>query len=88
MHARALLAALLSAAPAAADVIGPNGRVIECYCTDTVGARVELGERICLSVDGRAFLALCDMSLNVPIWRDTGEGCLGAVLPTTPAPAG
>ena len=87
---RTLLVLLLSALPAAADVIGPGGRVIECYCTDTQGARVELGERICLVVNGRAFLALCDMSLNVPIWRDTGEGCLGAGAPPppmTPIPA-
>lgn len=88
MAIRAILLAMLVSAPAAADVIGPGGRVIECYCTDTGGARVELGERICLMVDGRAFLALCDMSLNVPIWRDTGEGCLGAALPITPAPRG
>lgn len=81
---RALATLLLLAAPAAADVVGPGGRVIECYCTDAGGARVEIGQRICLSVDGRAFLALCDMSLNVPIWRDTGEGCLGAELPMTP----
>ncbi len=86
MRAGLLLCVL--ACPALADVTGPGGRTIECYCTDTAGARVELGQRICLSVDGRAFLALCDMSLNVPIWRDTGEGCLGAYLPMTPSPAG
>ena len=91
MALRAILLAMLASTPAAADVIGPGGRVIECYCTDTSGARVELGERICLMVDGRAFLALCDMSLNVPIWRDTGEGCLGAALaspPSEPSPRG
>ena len=86
MALRAILLAMLASTPAAADVIGPGGRVIECYCTDTSGSRVELGERICLMVDGRAFLALCDMSLNVPIWRDTGEGCLGARSRATPAP--
>lgn len=52
----------------------------ECFCTDRSGARVELGETICLIVDGRAFLARCEMSLNVPAWRDTGAGCLGARL--------
>ena len=84
MTSRPAIIALLLASPAAADVIGPGGRVIECYCTDTAGERVELGERICLYVDGRAFMALCDMSLNVPIWRDTGDGCLGAAA----APSG
>ena len=72
------IAAILLAGPALADVTGPNGKVIDCYCTDTQGARVELGETICLFVDGRAFMALCDMSLNVPIWRDTGQGCLSS----------
>ena len=72
------IASILVAGPALADVTGPNGKVIDCYCTDTQGARVELGETICLFVDGRAFMALCDMSLNVPIWRDTGQGCLSS----------
>lgn len=69
----------LCAFPAFADVTGPNG-TIDCYCTDTQGSRVELGESICLKVDGRAFMAKCDMSLNVPIWRDTGDGCLSSEL--------
>lgn len=71
----------LMAAPALADVTSPSGKTVECYCTDTQGARVELGETICLRVDGRAFMAQCDMSLNVPIWRDTGTGCLSSSLP-------
>lgn len=69
----------LCAFPAFADVVGPN-RTIECFCTDTQGSRVELGESICLQVDGRAFMARCDMSLNVPMWRDTGTGCLSSEL--------
>jgi hypothetical protein len=68
--------------PAAADVTGPNGRTIDCYCTDSEGLRVELGETICLVVDGRAFMAQCDMSLNVPMWRDTGSGCISSSLET------
>ena len=74
-----IIAALL-ATPAAADVIGPGGKVIDCYCTDSKGARVELGQEICLFVDGRAFMALCDMSLNNPIWRDTGRACVSSGL--------
>lgn len=79
---RTALIFTLLAGTALADVKGSDGRVIECYCTDTQGARVELGEKICLVVDGRAFMALCDMSLNVPIWRDTGVGCLSSSLET------
>ena len=52
-----------------------GGKVIECYCTDTYGERVELGESTCLFVDGRSFIARCEMSLNNPIWRDTGVEC-------------
>ena len=72
---------MLTALPAQADVTSPSGKTVDCYCTDTQGARVELGEVICLFVDGRAFMAQCDMSLNVPIWRDVGQGCLSSSLP-------
>lgn len=70
----------LSMTPALADVKGPGGRVIECYCTDKTGGRVELGETICLQVDGRMFMAQCQMSLNVPMWREVQEGCLSSQL--------
>jgi len=68
-----------------------GGKTVDCYCTDSAGGRVELGEEICLYVDGRAFMARCEMSLNNPIWRDTGRGCLSsrrlpAHGPLTPAP--
>ena len=78
-------AVCLAAAPAAAD-IEYNGRTVDCYCTDSTGGRVELGESICLFVDGRAFMAKCEMALNNPIWRDTGEGCHSSSL-MTPRPA-
>ncbi len=64
--------------PAFADVTGPGGKVIDCYCTDSTGGRVELGQSICLHVNGRAFTARCEMSLNVPMWRETGDGCVSA----------
>lgn len=75
----ALLAGLLTG-PIRADVIGPGGKVIDCYCTDRNGGRVELGEMICLQVDGRMFMAQCQMSLNVPMWREISEGCLSSRL--------
>ena len=77
MRSALILIAALS--PAQADV-PTGGRTIPCYCTDTVGARVELGALACLNVDGRAFMARCEMALNVPIWRDTGDGCLSSRL--------
>ena len=80
-----LALALILATSAFADVIGPGGKKIDCYCTDTQGARVELGETICLFVNGRAYMALCDMSLNVPTWRDTGETCLSSRRAPSPS---
>ena len=81
------LAALLVllAAPALADVTS-GGKTIECYCTDTSGARVEMGETICLQVDGRMFMAQCQMSLNVPMWRKVSDGCLSSSVRPFPAP--
>ena len=59
---RILAAFVLIASPACADVIGPGGKVQDCFCTDTSGARVELGETVIgvpaeLSLDGSASLA-------------------------------
>ncbi|MEY8831294.1 hypothetical protein AB9K34_23220 [Sedimentitalea sp. XS_ASV28] len=71
---------LACTSPALADVTGPGGKVQECYCTDKSGARVDLGETICLQVDGRMFMAQCQMSLNVPMWREIREGCLSSRL--------
>lgn len=72
--------ALAMGGPVFADVIGPGGKVRDCYCTDSQGARVELGETICLRVDGRMFMAQCQMSLNVPMWREVQQGCLSSRL--------
>ncbi|SEP57364.1 hypothetical protein [Thalassovita taeanensis] len=70
---------LLAATPALSDAtIG--GKTVDCYCTNSTGARVELGETICLQVDGRMFMAQCQMSLNVPMWREVQHGCLSSSL--------
>ncbi len=69
-----LLAMLATPALAGGTTVG--GKTIDCFCTDTKGLRVELGDVICLRVNGRDFLAQCDMSQNVPTWRDIGEGCV------------
>lgn len=77
---------LLLATPALSDAtIG--GKTVECYCTDTGGARVEMGEMICLQVDGKMFMAQCQMSLNVPMWRKISDGCLSSSLPQSLQPA-
>jgi hypothetical protein len=75
-----LLVALLIALPgmALAQEKAQSGKTVDCYCTDRTGARVELGQSICMQVDGRMFTAQCQMSLNVPMWRETQEGCLSS----------
>ncbi len=57
-----------------------NGVPVDCYCTDKQGQRIEVGETICLQVDGRMFMAQCQMSLNVPMWREISPGCLSSSL--------
>jgi len=49
----------------------------DCYCTDSAGKRVELGETACLTIGSRRVLARCDMSVNNPTWRTETEGCPG-----------
>ena len=58
-----------------------QSKTVDCYCTDQGGARIELGETICLHVNGRSFLAQCQMSLNSPMWRETQEGCYTSRAP-------
>ena len=70
---------LACASPAMADGTY-NGKAVDCYCTDSTGGRVELGEKICLHVDGKSFMAQCQMSLNNPMWRKISDGCLSSSL--------
>ena len=77
---RAFLISLMIASPALADVTSPSGKTVECYCTDKAGSRIELGETICMQVDGRMFMAQCQMSLNSPMWREVQSGCLSSSL--------
>ncbi|MEO0912294.1 MAG: hypothetical protein AAFY59_04795 [Pseudomonadota bacterium] len=66
--------------PSQAQAPAPPVRKIDCYCTDKTGDRRELGELVCLDVDGRLFLARCEMSLNNPMWREVADGCVSASL--------
>ena len=76
------LIALPAVTVAVADVSYPSGKTVECYCTDRNHNRIEMGETICLQVDGRMFMAQCQMSLNVPMWREVQQGCLSSSLST------
>lgn len=75
-----LVAAVIAAAPPALADYNLNGKMIDCYCTDSTGGRIEIGDMICLQVDGRMFMAQCQMSLNVPMWREIRDGCLSSQL--------
>lgn len=46
----------------------------EYFCTNR-GERVDIDEYSCLNIDGKTFQAQCDISLNDPMWRLTGEAC-------------
>lgn len=86
---KAILPLLLVAATPALSDATIGGKTVECYCTDRNGARIEMGEMICLQVDGRMFMAQCQMSLNVPMWRKISDGCLSSSLsprPSSPLP--
>ena len=76
---RILIALFLMTTPALADQT-LAGKTVDCYCTDSNGKRVEMGEMICLHVGGRSFMAQCQMSLNNPMWREISQGCLSSSL--------
>lgn len=48
-----------------------------CYCRDSSGGEVKVGETACLVINGKSYLALCDMakSQNNTTWRRQQEGC-------------
>ena len=50
-------------------------RYPDCFCTDSTGKRVELGQTTCLRIGSQTFTARCAMSLNNPTWRRVSEGC-------------
>ena len=74
-----LLTLGLMASPVLADY-NMNGKIIDCYCTNSTGGQVDIGEMICLHVDGKMFMAQCQMSLNMPMWRKISDGCVSSEL--------
>lgn len=79
LFAPLLFIAMLVATPAGSQTFEPlpakeGYSYPESYCSNR-GHRVEMGELSCLRVDGRAFLARCGMSLNVPVWRTIQDSC-------------
>ena len=50
-------------------------RYPDCFCTDSDGQRIELGQTTCLTIGSQSFTARCAMSLNNPTWRRVSDGC-------------
>ena len=64
----------------------PPLKPIELYCTDRDGARIELGEVVCIRAGcDPPYLARCDMSLNNVMWRKVQDGCPAVSLPIAAA---
>ncbi|MEF0939075.1 hypothetical protein [Rhizobium sp. BR 362] len=47
----------------------------DCYCKNTDGKLHAVGEIACLTVDGKSYLAQCEMNLNVTSWSKLQDGC-------------
>ena len=71
----------------AADGMSAQTKWPECFCTDRYGKRHEIGDIICLTVDGRSYEAKCVMAQNNPFWRDLNRGCLAASVPPWQLPS-
>lgn len=46
-----------------------------CYCTDSQGNRVEVGQMACLQIGSRQVMSRCEKARNLVIWRHQTEGC-------------
>ena len=78
------LAGAASAEPRVADrYIPPKPKegysYPDCYCTDSSGQRVEVGELACLRIGSREGTSRCEKARNLVIWRHEEEGCAPGV---------
>jgi len=85
-----ILAGLSPAAGLAAEVFVPpppkeGYSYPECKCSNR-GEMLPMGALVCLRVDGKTFLARCEMSLNNPTWRRVQDGCPSASAPSFSEP--
>ncbi|MCO6186420.1 hypothetical protein [Rhizobium sp. L1K21] len=47
----------------------------DCTCVNKGGALYHLGERACINVGGKSYLAECQMNLNNTSWEKVEDGC-------------
>jgi hypothetical protein len=52
----------------------PEADAHMCQCRNR-GVMFDLGQTSCLHVDGRSYLARCEMKLNVSSWTEVEDGC-------------
>lgn len=46
-----------------------------CYCKNRDGTQSPVGDVACVTVDGKSYLAQCEMQLNVTSWSKLQDGC-------------
>jgi hypothetical protein len=46
-----------------------------CTCRNRDGSKLQLGQTVCIRVGDMAYLARCEMDLNVTTWRKIRDGC-------------
>ncbi|MBW9066291.1 hypothetical protein JNB71_23580 [Rhizobium herbae] len=46
-----------------------------CTCRNRDGSKLQLGQTACIRVGDMAYLARCEMELNVTTWRKIRDGC-------------
>ena len=51
-----------------------------CTCRNRDGSNLELGQTVCIRIGDMAYLARCEMELNVTTWRKIRDGCPEARL--------
>lgn len=68
-----ILLALLALPIGIAEAAELHGTL--CTCRNRDGSRHQLGSLVCLNVDGRRYLARCEMALNVPNWKKVQDSC-------------
>jgi len=57
----------------------PKSLGVEYFCTDSEGARVELGQVVCITASCLTWTARCEMAgnNNLAMWRKVQDGCPG-----------
>ncbi len=53
----------------------PSAALADCACKSQRGGIFQLGERTCISVNGKSYLAECEMNLNITSWKKVQDEC-------------